>query len=118
MVSAGLLEGVVERAGLLMVMLSDLGQGFPTSYPGFEFIPETHCTQCLAVIFVDNLELPVDAGLAFAWRGLSAGQTRWFEFMKPTCCLAVLFEMREGVWGLSVLTDCFSTGKMGLVQTC
>lgn len=28
-VSAGLLEGVVEQAGFLMMMLSDLGQGFP-----------------------------------------------------------------------------------------
>lgn len=48
MVSAGLLKGVVEQAGLLMVMLSDLGQGFPTSYPGFEFIPENtlHTVPC------------------------------------------------------------------------
>lgn len=116
MVPAGLLEGVVEQAGLLVVMLSDLGQGFPSSYPGFESTPDN--TQCLAFIFVANLKLAVDAGLAFAWQSLSAEQTRWFEVVKPTCSLAVLFGMRGGMWGLSVLTDCFSTGKTGLVQTC
>lgn len=40
--------GVVEQPGLLMVMLSDLGQGFPSSSPGFEFIPENtlHTVPC------------------------------------------------------------------------
>lgn len=35
--------------------------------------------------------------LVWPWlgRGLSAEQTRWFEVMKPTCCLAVLCEVRE-----------------------
>lgn len=46
-------------------------------------------------------------------RGLCAEQTRWFEVREPTCCLAGLLEVRGGVWGLGVLTDCFSTGKMG-----
>lgn len=70
-----------------------------------------HCTQCLALLFADDLELPAD-GLAFAWQRFVC-RTRWFEVREPTWCLAGLLEVREGLWGLRVLTDCFSTGKMG-----
>lgn len=101
--------------GLLVVMLRDLGQRLPSSYPGCKFIPEktVHTMSCL----VDNLNVTVVAHLAFACqRFVSRTDRVALEVMKPICCLLVMFPLRLCV-GVKVLTGCFSAGKTGLVQT-
>lgn len=94
------------------------GRDFPAVPLDLSSSLRTHCTQCLALIFIHNLELPVDAGLAFAWQSFvcRADKEVWGYEAHLVFGCAVWGE--GGRVGLTVLTDRSSTGKTGLIQAC